>query len=529
LSANRKLRGSVDTSTNPGNGRAYGGKILHVTRFLVVLLALGCAIYATGSEQPIPEQSLVTPDQEQAFYEKSEDAGGLITFIPPTHPQVSRHLPLAVISSVAVLILVCAFYSAAETAFFSINRLRLRSMKDDGTATGALIAQMMEHPGRLLTTILISNLVVNILIGVSFGTRAEDMFMDIFPGLPRPGAFALAVFLCTSLLVLFGEIAPKVFAVQASEKIARIAVFPLLATDRALLPLRDGLLGITNLLFKVTRFHELRAAPFITDEEFKSALTDGEAQGVIEEDERQMIQGILEFSDAQLREILVPRPDVIALHEDSTIADALAVYREHHYSRMPVYKEGLDTVFGTLVAKDLLPYMARGETEGSIKKLVRPAHYVPATMTVQQFVRDAQRHRTHIAIVVDEYGGTAGIVTLEDAMEQVVGDIMDEGEHEDPGYTKISDDVFEVDGALPLDELSKLLGVDLHDEEHETVAGFVMHHAEKVPEPGDELDFLGVKFSIIECEGKRLSRMRVQIMRQSGEVVEPAPSSEDNV
>ncbi|MBM3289900.1 MAG: HlyC/CorC family transporter [Candidatus Hydrogenedentes bacterium] len=290
-------------------------------------------------------------------------------------------------------------------------------------------------------------------------------------------------------------------------------MFPILAADRLLAPVRNALLGITNLLFKVTRFHEIRAAPFITDEEFKSALTDGEAQGVIEEDERQMIQGILEFSDAQLREILVPRQDAISIAEDATVGEAHALYREHHYSRMPVYRENMDRIVGTLVAKDLLPPISRGELDRNIQGLVRPAHFVPATMTVQQFVRDAQRHRTHIAIVVDEYGGTAGIVTLEDAMEQVVGDIMDEGEQEEPGFTRMEEGVFALDGDFSLDDLNELLGTDLRDKEHETVAGFLMHRSEKVLEIGDTLECEGVRFTVAECEGKRVSSVLVRVLR----------------
>ncbi|MDZ4858635.1 MAG: hemolysin family protein, partial [Candidatus Hydrogenedentes bacterium] len=414
---------------------------------IMIITMLVMSVFASAAEETAVDGALTTPNIEETFYERGAAADGVVTFIPPQASNVTRHLPPYILGAVALLILVSAFYSAAETAFFSIHRLRLRSLKEDDTASGALIAQMMEHPGRLLTTILISNLIVNMLIGVLLGARVEDMFLELMPGVPRAVTYLLAVGLCASLILFFGEIAPKVFAVQASEQFARASVFPLLATDRILVPLRDGLLGITNLLFKVTRFHELRAAPFITDDELRSALTDSEAQGVIEEDERQMIQGILEVSDAQLREILVPRPDVIALAEDATVSDALSLYREHRYSRMPVYRDSLDTIFGTLVAKDLLPYMARGELDRDIRPLIRPAHYVPATMTVQQFVHDAQRHHTHIAVVVDEYGGAAGIVTLEDALEQVVGDMMDEAD-EEPGYKRVGDKVYDIDGDL---------------------------------------------------------------------------------
>jgi len=335
----------------------------------------------------------------------------------------------------------------------------------------------------------------------------------------RAWSYAAAVAVCTFILVVVGEISPKIVAVSTGERFARLAVYPVLVVDRLLAPVRDGLLRFTDMLFRATHFHDLRAAPFITDEEFKSVLTHGEAQGVIEEDERQMIQGILEFRDALLREILVPRPDVIALAEDATVRDALDTLREHEFSRMPVYQESLDTVVGILVAKDLIPSFAKGDLDRSVQTLMRPPHFVPETMTAQQFVNDARRHRAHLAVVVDEYGGTEGIVTLEDAIEEVVGDIRDEDEHEEPAYKQLAEGTYRVEGGLPLDELSEVIGIPLVDEAHETVGGFLMEKAEKVLESGDEIELAGVRFTVEACEGKRASTVRVQLLsdRRSGE------------
>ncbi|MCP4640844.1 MAG: HlyC/CorC family transporter [bacterium] len=428
-------------------------------------------------------------------------------------------LPFSVLCAVAVLVAFSAFFSGSETAFFSIHRIRLRAMREEKGLTARLVTSMMDRPGKLLTTILLGNMIVNVLIGVLLGTRTEDLLETQF-GLPVPLAYLLAVAVCTSVLVLFGEIGPKVFAVHTGERFARLASIPLLAVDKALAPVRDSLIMFTNGLFRVTRFHELRAAPFITDAELKSALSDGEAHGVIEEDERQMIQGILEFSDAFVREILVPRPDVIALPEDATVSEALDLLRDREFSRMPIFKDDLDHVTGLLVVKDLLPGFATGELSKPVRELARPVHFVPETMTVQQFVSDAQRHRAHLAVAVDEYGGTAGIVTLEDAIEQVVGDIMDGDEQEEPGYEKLDDNLYLVEGGLSLDELNELIGASLEDEEHETVAGLLMNLTDKVPEPGDEILHDGIQFTVEACDGKRVSSLRIRILRRnsSGEV-----------
>ncbi|MBX7255810.1 MAG: hemolysin family protein [Candidatus Hydrogenedentes bacterium] len=434
--------------------------------------------------------------------------------------------PPQILLVVFVLLCCSAFFSGSETAFFSIHKIRLRSMREEGSVGGALVAKTMDHPGRLLTTILVGNTIVNVLIGIFLGSHVQDLLSYYFPTLPEAGAYVLAVALCTSVLVFFGEISPKVFAVRMSERIARVAVFPLLAADRALAPIRDSLLWMTEALFRLTRFRQLHAAPFITDDELRTVLTDGEAQGVIEDDERQMIEGILEFSDAQLREILVPRPDVISLSEDTTVAEALDTVRQHEYSRMPVYRDSLDTVVGVLLAKDLIPCIARGELQRTIKGLIKPVHFVPAMMTVQQFVADAQRHRAHLAVVVDEYGGTAGIVTLEDAVEQVVGEIMDEDEQEEPGYLKLGESEYQIEGGMPLDELSELLGVDLQDDEHETLGGFLMAKSEKILESGDEIDYEGVRFTVEACDGKRVSSVRAYISKRDPQETEPTAGSE---
>lgn len=431
----------------------------------------------------------------------------------PAYPGF-EYLPPGLVVVLVLLLLCSAFFSSSETALFSLHKLRVRSMQKEPGATGRIVAQLMESPGRILTTILVGNLLVNITIAVLLGTRIQQALTERFaPRFDRPGvpAYLLAVAITTAVLVLVGEIVPKVFAVYARETLARAVALPLVAIDRLLAPLRDALLSVTNVLFRLARFHELRAAPFITDEELRAVLTHGESHGVIEAEEREMIQGILEFTDVILREIRVPRPDIIAVPETATVRDALEVLREHKYSRMPVYRDDLDHIVGLLVGKDLLPRVSHGDFDRPIKDVMRPIHFVPETMTVQAFVKDAQRHRAHLAVVVDEYGGTAGIVTLEDAMEEVVGDIMDEGEEEEPAYEQVAENEYRVDGGFRLDELRELVHVDLEDGAHETVAGFLMDRTEKIPEVGDRVEHAGIVFTVEAVDGKRASVVRVQV------------------
>ncbi len=427
---------------------------------------------------------------------------------------IGAHLPANVALGILVLLILSAFFSGSEVAFFSIHRVRLRGMGEERDLSSRMVAHLMKYPGRLLTTILIGNMIVNILISITLPLRLERIIEEAFRA-PQSLSYILTICISTVILVFFGEVTPKVFAVRVGEIYARLAVFPLKAADWGLTPARWAAVKFTEFLFRVTRFDRIKPAPFITDKEFISVLSDSEAQGVIEQEEGQMIQGIIESGDAYVREILVPRPDVVSIGSDASVGEALELFRKHEFSRMPVHQENLDHVVGVLVAKDLLQNIAEGRLDEPISPLARPANFVPETMTLREFVKDAQRKRMHLSIVVDEYGGTEGVATLEDAIEEVVGDIRDAEDGESPQYTNLGGGAYIVDGSLPLDEFCDLLGVDLRDNEHETVAGFFIDHTNKVPEKGDHLTANDIVFTVEEVEGKRASSFHVRVLRRA--------------
>jgi CBS domain containing-hemolysin-like protein len=341
------------------------------------------------------------------------------------------------------------------------------------------------------------------------GTRVKDFFEQAV-GLPSIPSYALAIITGTGVLLFFGEITPKVFAIRAQETYARMAVVPMFTIVKLLTPLCNGLLSFTDMLFRITRLRELRAMPYITDDELKSFLAAGADQGGAEEEGRLMIRRILEFNDVTVKEILTPRPDIVALHESATVAEALVVYRDHGYSRIPLYSDSLDHITGVVYAKELLPSLSKGNLIRPVKELARAPHFVPETMKVQAFVRHVQRNHAHLGVVVDEYGGTEGLVSLQDAIEQIVGDIGEEGEEDSPGYERIAPSVYRVEGNLDLDKLSELVGVSIDDEEHQTVAGFLMNKAGKVPEQGDRIEFSGVTFTVEGVTGKRVEYVRIE-------------------
>lgn len=441
------------------------------------------------------------------------------TVVPePLAVPVSEVLTPRLLFTSIALVCISAFFSASETAYFSLNRVRLRKMRESGHLTAILAAKQMEHPGKLLASLLMGNTIGNILLGVVVAEPSEAYFQNCLL-VPAPFSYILAGATTTVIIVFFAEITPKVAVVRNGERFASLAALPIAVIDLILAPLRDGALLVVSAVFRITGFSKLPPAPFITDEEFLSVLSEGEASGAIERGEREMIQGILEFSEVMLREVLVPRPDMIALPETATIQEAIQLFREQEYARMPVFSENLDNIVGVLYAKDLLSYAEQSDISRPITPLLRRAHFVPETMTVASFVKMAQRLRTHMAIVVDEYGGTEGLITLQDALREVVGDIGDDVEEMPPLYVKVDDGVYRVDGSLSLHELEELTNVPFEDEEHTTIAGFLMDKTDKIPEVGDTIEHSGVEFTVEKVEGKRVAQLRLHVLDKPAEPI----------
>ncbi len=416
-----------------------------------------------------------------------------------------------ILPATLVCLALSAFLSSSEVAFFSLHRFSLLTMGESRHILDRLVARLMAHPGDLLTTILMANCAVNVLLGVFFAAYVEETFaLHMHPAL----AYSAAVAVSTAILVFFGEVLPKLLVGRHGASFAKVSAVPIFLVSGVLMPFRVTMMHLVGFLFRVTGFSRLRPAPFMTDEEFKRLLSEGEATGAIERDERQMIQGIIEFSDVMLREILVPRPDMVALDEKATVDEALAVFREHEFARMPVYREDLDHIVGVLYAKDLLIALEEQGADAMVLPIARKAHFVPETMSVADFLRVAQRSRAHLAIVVDEFGGTEGLVTLQDALREVVGDIGEEnGTDEDPPCREITPGVYSVEGSFPLDELQELTGVEVDAGEHTTVAGFLMEQTDKIPEAGDRIEHEGVRYTVETMDGKRVERLRIEVPR----------------
>jgi CBS domain containing-hemolysin-like protein len=418
-------------------------------------------------------------------------------------------IPLSLSQGIALIILfaLSAFFSSSETALFSIPKFRLRKLRDRDDRASQRIVNLLDRPNRLLVTLLTGNMFVNVLAAAILGVAMERAFHEA--GVSEFGAFALAAVVMTGLILLFGEIVPKVFALRAPEKTAAVVSRPVEFCTLILAPVGKLLLGISGFLLKITGARRLKTDPFVTQEELETMVSMGERDGVLQQEERRMIEGIMEFTDTTVKEVLVPRTDMKVLGKGTTVPEALASIRASGFSRIPVFGANIDDIVGILYAKDLLPFIGNGHTPKPIDGLLRDAYFVPENKRVAELVNEFQQNRVHCAVVVDEHGGTVGLVTLEDLLEEVVGEIQDERDVEKPLIEQVGPEGIVIDARAPLDELSDSIGLDLRDDEHESVGGFILGLIGHLPSKGESVAHRGTTFVVDEVSDRRILKVRV--------------------
>lgn len=427
--------------------------------------------------------------------------------------KLADYFPLRIIILSLCLLSASAFFSATETAFFALRATQLKAMQKSPYFRERLIAQLMNSPSDLLTSILMGNAIVNIGLSIAFGSRLEEYLSNHFfnESAFSPLSYLISAFVSTFILIIGGEITPKLLASRYVETYARSVVFLVYIIHTLFSPVRKFLLSSIGFTFRITRFSSIPPSPWVTDDELKLLMEEEELSHVIAEDERKIIRGILEFRDEPVKRILVPRTEIVAIPDDATVADAWDIFCEHEYSRMPIYHENLDHIVGILYAKDLLDYIEKKLLKQTVKPIGRKAYFVPETMVISEFIKTAQRLNSHLAIVVDEYGGTTGLVTLHDALSVIVGEISDDETEEEVLYEKIGPNEYLLDGRMPIPELEELIHFSLDDPEHTTIAGYLLKQHESLAKPGDVVEVGPLQFIIEEIEGKRIAKVRLRI------------------
>jgi putative hemolysin len=441
------------------------------------------------------------------------------------------NLPLGELLVIVLLTLLEGFFVAGEIALVSIRRSRVEQLVDEGRPGARRVRRLLDEPGRFLA---VSQLGLTV-IGFFASAYAAVSLVESLKGLIAPiaGASAqgIALVIVTILLALFtivfAELVPKTLALANAERVAIALSLPIEFLARALSPLIALLTGITSTIAKAFGANVSNEAQ-ITAEELRLIVERGGEQGVLEAEEEQMINAVIELGSRRVHEVMVPRIAMATIQATATFDEAIETIVEHGHSRIPVYDESVDEILGILYAKDLLPFLR--ESAGprpDLRTLLRTPVYIPESMTVDDLLHEFQRRKVHLAIVLDEYGGTAGLVTIEDLLEENVGEIQDEYDVEEPMIVRLSDDEARLDGRASVDDLAELFDTNLgleDEDEYDTVGGLIYHRIGGVPTPGDRVEVDGLTLTVESTDGRRVGK--VLAVRRRDENGGPTPDED---
>ncbi len=399
------------------------------------------------------------------------------------------------------------FLALSETSLTRMNRVKALTMREEGRRGAERLVKLVDHPERFLTPVLLLVLLCHLVAATLLGVVADRVL----------GATGLTVVTVLQVVVVFVflESAPKTWAVQHPEKAALLAA-PLVSAITNFPPVRllaRGLIGLSNMLLPGKG---LKQGPFVSEEELLATVDVATEGDVIEHEERALIHSIIEFGDTVVREVMVPRPDMVSVGGGDCVRDVIEVAMAAGYSRMPVYDQGIDDIAGVVFTKDLMRAEREGSAEEEVRNLVREAHFVPETKRVSELLREMQQHKFHMAIVVDEYGGTAGLVTLEDLIEELVGEIVDEFDVEEPLIEPLANGEFRVNARMPIDEVNDLLHAELPSGDWDTVGGLVFNLLGHVPTEGETVDADGHRLVAEKVQGRRIGRVRIGKLAAAG-------------
>ena len=418
---------------------------------------------------------------------------------------------------ILLLILINGFFVGAEIAFVSVRRTRLDELAESGNRRAQRAQRLMRDPGRFLAVIQVAitflGALASAVAAVSIVTIVAEPLrrIDFIADQADTIALLLVTFVVSVFSIVLGELIPKGFALANPDRIALAVSGPITLFAKIVSPLVAILVLLTKVISKPfgidpTRTPELSAA------EIRLIVEQGSQQGVLEAEEEQMISAVMSLSDSKLHEVMVPRIDIVAIDQEASFDDAVTLVLTEGHSRTPLYKDSVDHIVGILYAKDLLRIIAAGGPRPRLRDIMRPALFVPESQAVDDLLNELQRRRVHMAIVLDEYGGTAGLVTIEDLLEEIVGEIQDEFDEEEPMKVIVREGEAILDGRADIDEMGELIDPALEledDEEYDTVGGFVYHRIGRVPVVGDKVTVDPFTITVVKVIGRRVGKVRV--------------------
>lgn len=431
-----------------------------------------------------------------------------------------------------VLVLINAFFAASEIAVITLNDNKMKKMAEDGNKKAAKILKLTENSSRFLATIQVGVTVSGFLTSASASQSFSGKLANALSFLPfsqsmiHGTATVIITILLSYFSLVFGELVPKKIAMQRAEALSFQFVGILNATSTAFKPFISFLTFSTNVVLKMMGIDPNSAEDTVTEEEILMMVDAGEEKGVIGETAKDMISNIFDFNDITVNEIMTHRTEMVAVEDTASVQDVVNLSIEYGYSRIPVFHEDYDNILGIIYVKDLLKYV--GSSLGSeirLTDLMRTAYYVPESKRCSALFTEMTEHHTQIAVIVDEYGGTEGLVTMEDLVESIVGNIQDEYDHEEEEIHKVSDNTYTVDGATNIDEISDLVGVDLPEGDYDTIAGLVVEILGRIPKPGEHpaVTVQNLTLTVQEVEDRRIAKILIQ---KHPEPDEKAPAAE---
>ncbi len=405
-----------------------------------------------------------------------------------------------------ILFMLSAFFSSSETALTSISTIRLRSLIDEGAKNARLIGRLLDNKAKMLSAILIGNNIVNIL--------ATSLSTSIAISIFGSKGVGIATGIITVIVLIFGEITPKNLAAANPEKFGAAVAKPIYLCTVLFTPVIFILNIITGFITRAVSGAEDGASPIITEAELLTAVNVSHEEGVIENDEKEMINNVVDFGDCDAKDVMIPRVDMVAIPVDATLEQVAKIYENKQYTRMPVYEKTTDNIVGVLSVKDIF-FMPNPE-EFSVEKLMREPYFTYESKPSKSLLEVMRKEKIPLAIVLDEYGGTSGIVTLEDLLEEIVGEISDENDEHSEEISEISKGVYSVLGAAKIDDVNDVIGSDFDDEDFDSIGGYVSGIAGRFPQRGEVIEDGGYKFIIDKTIKNRIVTLKIVKVKDIG-------------
>lgn len=383
----------------------------------------------------------------------------------------------------------------------SLSKIRIRYMEEEGVKGAKLVSSLIEKSSDLLSSILVGNNIVNI----AATSVSTSLFISIF----GDGGVAVATAVMTVLVLIFGEITPKTIAANSPEKVAVAVSKPISVIMKITKPIVWVFNLLTGIIFKIMGIENDGVKPFITEEELKTMVNVSHEEGVLEMEEREIINNVFQFGDMQAKEAMIQRLDMVAVNIEDSYDEIIELFKNEKLSRLPVYQDSIDDIVGILNIKDII-FLSDEEIEHfNIKDYVREAFFTYEFKKITQLLEEMKKEKSQMAIVVDEYGGTAGLLTIEDLVEVIVGDIDDEYDEEEEEIVKVSDNEYLVEGSTRISDVNERLGINFESDEFDSIGGFIIGYLKRIPEENELIEVGNVKFSVESIDKNRINQIRI--------------------